>query len=620
MLMDAIRYVLGRQEADMTDPSYQAYTHSLRRILAIIAALFLVWTLCPAALAEESSKNCGSGLTWSLSAGVLSIEGSGTMTNYNEVNLPPWHGSREQITALSIGEGVASIGNLAFYGCSSLTAVTLPDTVTAVGDWAFADCTGLVMLMLGSGLRSIGESAFERCESLGAVKLPEGLEALGNRAFNRCSSLVSVTVPASVKSLGHMVFAYCRSLMQVHMQAQLTDLPEWTFYGDSRLSCVTLPSSMTGVEKYAFYGCSGLQLLYYGGSDENRQRIVEDIQEDMPDFSELNVSMWADTSPNQSAGVYLPKDDGAIQEKWVMETDHATITVTVSHTPAQDGRRAAYDIRMDAVLESAAGWTDVQEQINRYLEKRAVYEKDGAKVSVIALSVDLKGEPVLEGKVLEALAGKAVHAAVRTRQNVIWSVEGDDLEGVKFPEEVKLGAFITKNDSPTKAQQKVIGSVASYVLHFEGSMDFPAAVSLPVDAGAARQYAILYQNTFGRGWLRLQAAVMGAEGRASFYLSALDNQTDYLIAVNVQGQESGDAVIPETLFDEYGGLENQEKPAYVLTGTRSCWGISLQQFTWILAGVLGGCVITVGLVMGLLYRRRCKRGSLPQDGEKEKEK
>ena len=100
MLMDAIRYVLGRQEADMTD-----HTHSLRRILAVIAALFLVWTLCPAALAEESSGNCGSGLTWSLSAGVLSIEGSGTMTDYTEVNLPPWHGSREQITALSIGKG-----------------------------------------------------------------------------------------------------------------------------------------------------------------------------------------------------------------------------------------------------------------------------------------------------------------------------------------------------------------------------------------------------------------------------------------------------------------------------------------------------------------------------------
>ena len=116
MLMDAIRYVLGRQEADMTDPSYQAYTHSLQRILAVIAALFLVWTICPAALAEESIEFCGSGLTWSLSAGVLSIEGSGTMTDNNEVNLPPWHDSREPITTLSIGEGVASIGSLAFYG------------------------------------------------------------------------------------------------------------------------------------------------------------------------------------------------------------------------------------------------------------------------------------------------------------------------------------------------------------------------------------------------------------------------------------------------------------------------------------------------------------------------
>ena len=40
-------------------------------------------------------------------------------------------------------EGVTSIGNGAFSGCSSLTSVTIPSSVTSIDNYAFFDCTGL---------------------------------------------------------------------------------------------------------------------------------------------------------------------------------------------------------------------------------------------------------------------------------------------------------------------------------------------------------------------------------------------------------------------------------------------------------------------------------------------
>ena len=36
-----------------------------------------------------------------------------------------------------IPDSVTSIGDSAFWGCSSLTSVTIPDSVTSIGDWAF---------------------------------------------------------------------------------------------------------------------------------------------------------------------------------------------------------------------------------------------------------------------------------------------------------------------------------------------------------------------------------------------------------------------------------------------------------------------------------------------------
>ncbi len=38
---------------------------------------------------------------------------------------------------------VTTIGDQAFYYCSSLTIVTIPNSVTSIGSFAFYDCTGL---------------------------------------------------------------------------------------------------------------------------------------------------------------------------------------------------------------------------------------------------------------------------------------------------------------------------------------------------------------------------------------------------------------------------------------------------------------------------------------------
>ena len=47
------------------------------------------------------------------------------------------------MTSITIPNSVTSIGEYAFYGCSSLTSVTIPNSVTSIGDAAFAKCGNL---------------------------------------------------------------------------------------------------------------------------------------------------------------------------------------------------------------------------------------------------------------------------------------------------------------------------------------------------------------------------------------------------------------------------------------------------------------------------------------------
>ena len=61
---------------------------------------------------------------------------------------------------------VTSIGDYAFYECTSLTSIEIPNSVTSIGDDAFYDCESLTSAVIGNSVTSIGEGAFSWCDSL----------------------------------------------------------------------------------------------------------------------------------------------------------------------------------------------------------------------------------------------------------------------------------------------------------------------------------------------------------------------------------------------------------------------------------------------------------------------
>ena len=70
---------------------------------------------------------------------------------------------KTEITNLVIPDGVTSISNYAFNGCTSLTSVAIPNSVTSLGDGAFYGCSGLTSVTIPNSVTSIGESAFRDC-------------------------------------------------------------------------------------------------------------------------------------------------------------------------------------------------------------------------------------------------------------------------------------------------------------------------------------------------------------------------------------------------------------------------------------------------------------------------
>ena len=267
----AYRYI--RYRVTETHYNQKVYEHPFFFIAEFGMADAVVPTTMPASdislvAVYKPSGTCGENATWSLNDGVLTIGGTGAMTDYytNGDNTAPWTEYREDITAVIIENGVTSIGDYAFYNCTGITSVTIGNSVTSIGSSVFYNCTGLTEITIPNSVTSIGGWAFQECTSLTSVTIPGSVTSIGSSAFSGCDGLTSVTIPNSVTSIGGWAFSACTSLTSVTIPNSVTSIGQGAFRDCSGLTSVTIGNSVTSIGSWVFYNCTGLTSVTIGNS------------------------------------------------------------------------------------------------------------------------------------------------------------------------------------------------------------------------------------------------------------------------------------------------------------------------------------------------------------------
>ncbi len=259
------------------------------------------------AFAFEPERYESDALLWDFDAdsGTLSIHGEGPMRDYS-AEAPEWERYKDEILAVTLDEGITSVGAYAFYNYLNLTEARLPDSVEVIDESAFDYDWELRSITIPASLQYVGERAFyntllwepedlvfpEGCvyigdeafhsalKSGGMVSLPSTLQYLGSRSFTNAylSDYIVAEDNEAYCSKDHAV--YTKDLREMLMLAPVTEglgefrIPDGVeriaaecFNAIQGIETVYIPASVTEIAEGAFFSTFDLKEIIVDGAN-----------------------------------------------------------------------------------------------------------------------------------------------------------------------------------------------------------------------------------------------------------------------------------------------------------------------------------------------------------------
>lgn len=256
----------------------------------------------------------------------VTVTGNGAMEDYTSSTCRNTGWYNKGLKTITIGEGVTSIGDYAFYSNNCYKdGITLPTTLKRIGAYAlynkydnisydggyintsqlsssityfgdycltgslYGDINDLVSKLTPSTF--IGTAAFKGViqkgagmhgtlrvpsfmttltdiffrHNIGIVVLHENVTEIGTNALAGCKFFNTLEIPENSKltTIGDGAFSGCTGLVSFSIPDKVTKINKTMFSGCTKLETITLHDNITSIESNAFYNCTNLKNINF---------------------------------------------------------------------------------------------------------------------------------------------------------------------------------------------------------------------------------------------------------------------------------------------------------------------------------------------------------------------
>ena len=323
------------------------------------------------------------------------------------------------------------------------------------------------------------------------------------------------------------------------------------------------------------------------------------------------------TSENSAGTLEVQQQENGAQQisgTTTTKTEDSTITKTESFTQSEDNETVTNNTNITASVVTPNGWNEVVEQIQS--AQSTAQTQNGSTVkndSNLGVTVYVANDNIVPKEVMQELAGSNVVLTVETQSGSMFKIHYSELDTKDIKEDLNLSYTLT----PLASVPEEIGATKAYQITFHTSSQIKVEAMIRLPMEHVRHAASLYQLGKENAYEMLQSVVVDHDGYAHYYLGAIDHRIQYLIAMDVQGEQSAQAIVPENLYDEYRLVDHSTGKEYVITGRKSSWNMGLGKVMAILAVVMISAIVVIGFVMYFWNKQRLKAGYVPQWEEDE---
>ena len=203
---------------------------------------------------------CGASETdcsWSFENEILSIEGTGKMTNFADMNSAPWNEHAEKIQSVSIGS-ITSIGDFAFSFLSQITQITIPSTIATIGINPFIGCSKLKTIDVQTSKYTFTWDILMTADKTLMITYPEtkravtevlstSIKIIGKYAFYGHPTMERLTFQSVHTNIGDYALANCKKLKRLFHYATSPTIGKNVLLGCDNLEGIYVPVTYNGV-------------------------------------------------------------------------------------------------------------------------------------------------------------------------------------------------------------------------------------------------------------------------------------------------------------------------------------------------------------------------------------